>query len=83
MKTVDIRTDLPMYEIIAQDVPLVDAPLWYHERGLMQTATGFGRKLTTRYKVQFNGRLYRVYCTQFSNSGSLWFTAKGQTYFCN
>jgi hypothetical protein len=42
----------------------------------MQTATGYGRKLTTRYKVEFEGKKRRIYCTCFSNSGSLWFMAK-------
>ena len=78
MKTVDIRDQA--YKIILEDQPLIDAPLWWHDRGLTQTATGYGMKLTTRYKIEFYGRLYRVYCTQISNAGSLWFTAKGRRY---
>ena len=83
MQTVDIRSDLPEYKVLAYDLPLIDSPLWWHERGLRQTATGYGRKLTTRYKVEFEGKQRRIYCTQFSNSGSLWFTVKGKRYFCN
>ena len=63
------------------DVKLIDAPLWWHDRGLQQTVSGYGRKLTTRYKVPFNGRNYRVYCTQISNVGSLWFEVKGERYY--
>lgn len=46
---------------------LVEAPMWYHERGLMQTATGYGSKLVTRYKLNIGRRNYRVYSTCFSN----------------
>jgi hypothetical protein len=60
---------------------LVEAPLWFHKRGLMQTASGYGRKLTTEWKAPYNGKLYRVYCTIFSNSGSLWIQSKGEKLF--
>ena len=56
MRTIDIRSDLPEYKVLAYDLPIIDSPLWWHERGLMQTATGYGRKLTTRYKVEFEGK---------------------------
>lgn len=57
---------------------LINVPLWWHKKGLRQTTTGFGRKLTTEYKIKYNNKLYRVYCTCFSNCGSLWFTVKGE-----
>jgi len=53
-------------------VDLTDAPLWWHLKGLSQTATGYGTRLTTPYKVKFNGRWRRVYCIQFSNAGTLY-----------
>ena len=59
---------------------LVYKPLWWHEQGLQQTATGYGRKLTTPYKTAHNGRLYRVYCVCFSNVGSLYIISKGQRF---
>lgn len=62
---------------------MVDSPLWWHKAGLQQTATGYGRKLTTRYKVQFEGKLYRVYATCYSNVASHWFTVKGEKIFIN
>ncbi len=64
-----------------EDLEIIDAPLWYHKRGLMQTATGYGRKLTTDKKVRHNGRLYRVYCCQMSNAGSLYIISKGQNLY--
>ncbi len=67
--------------IYADRTELVDAPLWWHLRGLSQTASGYGRKLTTPHKINFNGKLYRIYCTCFSNAGSCWFTVKGRKLF--
>jgi len=63
------------------DSQLVYKPLWWHERGLQQTASGYGRKLTTPYKVEHNGRLYRVYCVCFSNSGSLYILPGGKPLY--
>lgn len=60
---------------------MIDAPLWWHERGLQQTASGYGRKLTTRYKLRFEGKDYRVYVTQFSNVGSGWILVRGRKIF--
>ena len=51
---------------------LIDAPMWFHTRGLMQTATGYGKKLRTAYKVGIGNRAYRVYCHCMSNIGSLY-----------
>jgi hypothetical protein len=52
-------------------------PLWWHKQGLMQTASGYGSKLNTGFKIRFNGRLYRVYCCQWSNSGTAYIISKG------
>jgi len=56
----------------------VHAPLWWHERGLSQTASGYGRKLTSPYKVPYGGRLYRVYMTQYGNAGTAYIVVKGE-----
>lgn len=63
------------------DSYLIYSPLWWHERGIQQTASGYGRKLTTAYKVEHNGRLYRVYCICFSNSGSLYILPGGKRLY--
>ncbi len=63
------------------DSQLVYSPLWWHEQGRMQTATGYGVKLTTPYKVEHNGRLYRVYCVCFSNSGTLYILPGGKPLY--
>jgi hypothetical protein len=53
---------------------LIRAPLPWQKQGLQQTASGCGKKLTTEYKISFNGKFYRVYATCYSNAASLWFT---------
>ena len=60
---------------------LIDAPLSWHKLGLQQTASGYGKKLTTRYKIAHKGRTYRVYACVFGNAGSLYILAKGQRIY--
>ena len=50
--------------------PAEARPLWWQEKGLSYTASGYGRKIPTRYMVQLNGRWRRVYCCIFSNVGT-------------
>jgi hypothetical protein len=47
-----------------------------------QDEMGYGRKITTDMMVQMKDtkKKYRVYCTCFSNAGSLWITMKKQTW---
>jgi hypothetical protein len=47
-----------------------ELPLWWQEKGLSFTATGYGRKIPTRYMIRLNGKWRRVYCCIFSNSGT-------------
>ena len=56
------------------------SPLWYHKKNLMQTVSGFGKKLTTSNKVCVNNRWYRVYCHCFSNCGTLYIISNGVEY---
>ena len=53
----------------------------WQKQGLSQTASGYGAKLTTYYKINFEGKLYRLYNTCFSNAGSTWFKTKGKKIF--
>ena len=66
----------PQY--IEHPEPLQWAPLWWHLKGLQQTASGYGGKLTTPWKARYKGRWYRVYCMQYSNSGTRYIISKGQ-----
>ena len=60
---------------------LIYSPTDWQRRGLQQTASGYGRKLTHPHKIHFNGRLYRLYTTIFSNVGSTWFITRGRKIF--
>jgi hypothetical protein len=55
-----------------------DKPKWLYcgQIRLMETRSGYGMKLTSDYKVKFNGKNYRLYWTCISNVGSIWFTCK-------
>jgi hypothetical protein len=53
-----------------------DAPLLWQEYGLHETASGYGARLTTRWKVRVGKRWFRVYVQQYSNVGTL-FVEKG------
>ena len=64
--------------IEGKEVKFVYCPLDWQKRGLRQTVSGYGAKLTSAYKAPFNGRLYRIYHTIFSNIGTAWITVKGQ-----
>lgn len=68
-----------MYRISADRDELIDAPMWFHLKGLQETRSGYGSRLNSGMKINFNGRLYRLYVTIFSNSGTMWFKSQGQT----
>lgn len=54
----------------AESVPVKVAPLPFHDAGLSYTASGYGRRIPTRFMVHVSGRWHRVYLCQFSNAGS-------------
>jgi hypothetical protein len=54
-----------------QSVEIKEKPLWWQEKGLSYTATGYGARIPTQYIVKFNGKWRRVYCRIYSNSGTL------------
>lgn len=60
---------------------LVDSPLWWQSKGLQETASGYGAKLHSPFKINFGGKLRRLYVTIYGNSGSTWFKSKGRKVF--
>jgi hypothetical protein len=48
----------------------VERPLWWQEKGLSYTATGYGKRIPTQHMVRYNGKWRRVYCCVFSNAGT-------------
>lgn len=65
----------------ADRTELVHAPTDWQKRGLQQTASGYGRKLNSGFKIHFDGKLRRLYATCYSNAASVWFEFKGQTVY--
>jgi hypothetical protein len=49
---------------------VIEKPLEWQKRGLSYTATGYGKKIPTRWMVRFNGKFRRVYCAIYSNNGT-------------
>ena len=71
-----------MITYLEQPYERVERPLWWHKQGLQQTASGYGKKLTTSTCVKLaDGKLRRVYVTCYSNAGSAWINLKGERVF--
>lgn len=62
-------------EVQASDFRL--APLWWHTEGLRQTTSGYGKKLTTRFRVWYRGRLRRIYASCYSNVACHYIIVRG------
>jgi len=58
------------------DLESKDKLLWWQEKGLQFTATGYGRKIPTSKMVRLPGskRWRRVYCCIYSNIGTCYVT---------
>ena len=50
----------------------------WQKMGLQYSATGYGRKIPTSKMVLLLGVWRRVYCTIFSNSGTVWINFQGK-----
>ncbi len=50
---------------------------------MFSSASGYGRKMPTRYMVRIGSRWYRVYCACFSNVGSLYIVRNGEWNFAS
>lgn len=57
---------------------LLYCPLEWQKRGKSETATGYGVKLRTPYKIRHAGRLRRIYCRCFSNVGTCYIVVGGK-----
>jgi len=67
---------------LTEPYELLDRPLSWQLAGRQETASGYGRRLTSSRKVRIlsTGREYRVYVTCYSNAGTAWIRKGGQTY---
>jgi hypothetical protein len=80
---IDRAGTLPRIWVNDKAVDLVNRPLWFHLRGLAETATGYGARLRTSHMIRWQGRrkgivLRRVYCTIWGNAGSCWVVLDGE-----
>lgn len=80
MKTASVLTQIDGATWGDRAAPVKYDPLPWQVRGLQQTASGYGRKLTTGYKVWFCGRWRRVYHCQYSNIGTSYIDSLGRRY---
>lgn len=62
-------------------VPAKDSPLWWQEKGLSFTASGYGARIPTTKMVLLNGKWRRVYCRVYSNAGTCYIGKNLQTGF--
>jgi hypothetical protein len=67
LKTKSIRKDGSFDSFLTISVPVVSKPLWWQEKGLSYTASGYGPRIPTRYMVKVNNKWQRVYCCIYSN----------------
>jgi len=51
-------------------VPAKINELAWQKAGRQFTASGYGRRIPTRYMVRFGSKWRRVYCCQISNAGT-------------
>lgn len=78
--------DAPSYVDETRIVGVADVPTWWQERGLSFTASGYGRRIPTRYMLAYADgptryRWHRVYAIVAGNSGSLYIRVRGVRLF--
>lgn len=78
----DIIEDYSNEALISKGL-MKEVPLWYHLKGLSQTASGYGRKLTSRFMIKDKNRWKRVYVCQYSNAGTTYFVRNGEWVIVN
>ncbi len=66
----------PMQTVKATDT--IEAPMYHHINNLSYTASGYGSKLPTRYKIKYNNRWYRVYSICHSNVSTEYVLINGE-----
>ena len=76
VERINSQTGKPYKVLFVDRSELVEQPLWFHKKNLMQTSTGYGKNLKTEYMIRYNNKLYRVYYQCFSNSGTFYIKTK-------
>ena len=55
-----------------------ESPLWWQDKGLSSTATGYGSKIPTALMVKHKNRMKRVYLMIYSNIGTCYIMDHGK-----
>jgi hypothetical protein len=61
---------MQFFYVNGQQCEAKHVPMRAHNLGLMQTATGYGKRIATATMLKYNGKWRRVYCCIFSNVGT-------------
>ncbi len=66
--------------VYREDIDIKSAPLWWHERGLSYTRSGYGGRIPTMYMGRLPGttRWRRIYCAVWSNAGTCYIEDRKQ-----
>ena len=81
MKTFTFLNLMPWdggWKIQCEKKDLIYSPLEWQIKGLQQTKSGYGKKITSWYSIYFQNRKYRIYVTIYSNNGTAWFKTGNQ-----
>jgi len=63
---------------IATPLETFENPLWWQDKGLSFTASGYGSKIPTVLMVKHHNRMKRVYLMIYSNSGTCYILDHGK-----
>lgn len=72
IQTHNTRPDGSRDSLQAISVDSKESPMWWHDKCLSYTASGYGKRIPTRYMVKFNNKWRRVYLCIYSNIGTLY-----------
>jgi len=78
IQPIHFQSDKTIGRLDTTDSDYIDNPTWWQLKGLSETATGYGGKLTTSRMLWFQGRLHRIYCMLYSNSGTAYILTNGK-----
>lgn len=70
------KTGEPMQTIAVESK---ECPTRWQDKGLSYTASGYGSKIPTRWKIKYNGLWRRVYCRIYSNVGTCYVVINGES----
>jgi hypothetical protein len=71
-----------MVKYLERAYVLEDKPLPWQRMGLQYTVSGYGAKIPSSKVLRLlDGKIRRVYVTNYSNSGSAWVILDGERFF--